>query len=320
MSDRTHTITLYMPSYNQAALLPQSIESVLNQTRRPDQFIIIDDASADDSPDIIREYQRQHPDLIDAVINPQNTGIGSVRNQAIGLARGDLVTYLDGDDLYEPEKLELEERALIQHPEAGYAFSNFGFIDQHGNPTRLWYEDNAPVPQGDLFTTIAQYAFARGVCHRCELMRTELVRAAGSYEPGLNLYEDYDLKLRVSRQHPAVGVDSVTHQYRVHEGGLHRTSFRRHYDALSHIYSKNAGLIDSLAAPQRREVRASIERNLARQAWRTIKQAAAGQHPLTRDEVRQYAGAGYAHQPMSRLFPKHRLRVLKAMHRASGPV
>jgi glycosyltransferase involved in cell wall biosynthesis len=318
MSDPTHTITLYMPSYNQAPLIPLAIESVLAQTRRPDQFIIIDDASSDESPEIIRDYQRRHPELIHAVLNTENIGIGAVRHKAISLAKGDLVTYLDGDDLYEPQKLELEERALIEHPEAGYAYSNVGFIDQHGNDTGVWYPESEPLPQGDLFSTIARYAFARGICHRCELMRTSIVRDAGSYEPGMNLYEDYNLKLRVSRHHPGVAIDRVTQRYRIHEGGLHRASYARHFDALSHIYNKNESLIDSLDEPERTKVRATINSTLASCAWRAVNQAAKGQHPLPKQDVKRYARHAYRLKPKSYLQPKHAYRVLRALSRAKA--
>lgn len=316
MSEPKHTITLYMPSFNQAPMLSLAIESVLAQTRRPDQFIIIDDASTDDSPDVIRSYERQHPDLITAVLNPINTGIGAVRNQAITLAHGDLVTYLDGDDLYEPQKLEFEERTLDEHPDAGYAYSNMGYIDQRGNETGVWYEDAEELPQGDQFSTIARYAFAKGMCHRCELMRTSLVRAAGSYEPGLNLYEDYDLKLRVSRHHPGVAVDRITQRYRIHDGGLHRASYARHFDALNHIYTKNAPLIDSLEEPERSQVRAAVGSTLARCAWRAVKQAAKGYHPLPNKEIQRYASLGYRLEPKKALHPKHIYRVIRALGRA----
>lgn len=308
-----HAISLYITSYNQAGYLRAAIESVLAQTRMPDQLIIIDDASSDESPQLIRDYQRRHPDLIDAVLRTQNMGIGASRAQAVGLARGDLITYLDGDDLYAPQKLELEERALIEQPDAAYAYSNFEFINPDGERTGLWCEPSQAPPSGNLFDQISGYKLMRGVCHRCELMRTDVLRRAGSYEPGLNLYEDYDLKLRVSREHNAVAVDRVTHSYRMHPQGLHRISYARHFDALEHVYAKNAPLIDSLPPDRRGAVRRGVNRVLARHAWRAVKQCAAGEIALKPMQTLRYASSGVKRRPGSLLLPKHPVRTVRAL-------
>ncbi len=311
-----NTISLYISSYNQARYLPRAIESVLAQTRPPDQLLIIDDASTDGSRDIIEGYRRRHPRLIDAVINDRNIGIGAVRALAVERCFAHLVTYLDGDDLYDPDKLEAEERALREHPQAGYAYSNFAFIDPEGITTGLWHDDPAaPPPGGDLFDRVATFTLARGVCHRCEMVRRELLAREGSYRAGLNLYEDFDLKLRLARRHHAVAVARPTHRYRMHPDGLHRISYAAHFDALRAVYARNAGLIESLPAGRRSAVRAGVNTVLSRYAWRAIKQSAAGEIELKPTQVLRYARAGAMLQPRSVLIPKHPYRVARALAR-----
>lgn len=316
MTTPSLTITIYIPSYNQAAMLRQAIDSVLAQTRLPDQFLIIDDCSTDESREVIEAYHREHPTLIEPIYNEHNLGIGGVRALAVERARCDLITYLDGDDLYEPRKLELEERALLDDPDAGYAYSNFTYINRDGEYLKTWCEQ-APPPSGNLFDTLAAFAMPRGVCHRCELMRTDIIRRVGAYKPGLNLYEDYDLDLRISREHRAVVVGEPTHKYRVHGAGLHRTAYTRHYDSLIHIYDKNAALFDSLPEPRRSRVRSAVDAVLARYAWRAVKQHANGEFLLGRSQLLRYARAGVAHKPASALSPKHALRVAIGLVRAA---
>lgn len=309
------TITLYISSFNQSSYLGESIESALAQTRPPDQLIIIDDCSTDGSRDVIDTYHRRHPALIEPIYNQRNIGIGAVRALAIERARGELVTYLDGDDLYEPRKLELEERALIEHPGAGYAYSNFTSIDHDGEHLKTWSDGGggALLPSGDLFDTLASFTMPGGVCHRCELVRTQIVRRVGSYEPGLNLYEDFDLALRYARHHRAVAVGEPTHRYRLHDAGLHRTSYATHFDALQRVYARNAGLIDSLPPQRRASVREGMNAVLSRYAWRAIKQCAIGEIELKPSQVMRYAHAGATLSPRSMLMLKHPYRVARAL-------
>ena len=93
-------ISVYITSYNKIQYIAQSIKSVLAQTLKPFEIVIIDDASQDGSRGIIQSYASQYPDLIFPVFNEKNIGIARCRNKALSLITGDLVTFLDGDDFF----------------------------------------------------------------------------------------------------------------------------------------------------------------------------------------------------------------------------
>ncbi len=308
------TITVYIPSYNQREYLSLAVQSVLDQTRVPDQILIIDDASTDDSPDLIRSLQQAHPGIIDVAINPSNTGIGAVRQQAINTAKGDLITYLDGDDLYFPEKLELEERALAEHPDAGYAYTNFAFIDSLGKRTGQW-NDADPLPSGDVFDRVVCFDFPSSILYRSELVRRKVLLAAKPYGPGFNLYEDYDAKLRIARHATGVAVDEIAHAYRKHEQGLHRVAYEKHYDTLAMIYAKNMHLLDGLDPARAQRLRRSIDCILADHAWRVVQQMARGQKNDDSLGVLHYARAAASHRPATLLKPKNIGRILRGLLR-----
>ena len=316
MPIKPQTISVYITSYNQPEYLALALESVLTQTRKPDQIVIIDDASTDSSQDLIRSYQQQHQGLITPVFNETNQGIAESRKRAIQATTGDLISSLDGDDLYLPNKLQLQEQALLDNPKAGYAYSNFAFIDESGTQTGVWYDDDT-LPSGDLFEHVACRRFPSNACHRNELIRREALLGAMDYEHGKNLFEDFDTLLRLSRFNTAVAVKEVTHLYRLHAVGLSRVSFAKHHDALNYFFAKNAHLLDDLDPKKKQSIQAGINTLLANTAWRSVRQMAKGQ--LKRDTSApapgpfHYAKSGIAHQPLSILSPKRASHLIRAL-------
>ena len=180
-------ISIVIVTYNFGRCLRECIESVLSQTLEPFEIVICDDHSTDNSWAIIKEYSQQYPRLIKAYQHEQN--MGPYYNGAFGVkvASGDLVSFIEGDDRWLPQKLELEWKALQRHPEAQIAYSNVYTIDAEGNRTGIWYYDGkgpAP-PSGDVFIEV----FSRRVFHNTrKTFRNELVRRLAHDEEGRGKY------------------------------------------------------------------------------------------------------------------------------------
>ncbi len=310
MSERP-TITVYIPSFNQRELLAETIDSVLAQTRLPDQILIIDDASSDGSQDLIRQYADRYPGLVDPILKEKNSGISAVRSLAIEHTKCDLVTYVDGDDTFAPRKLELEEQALLDNPEAGFAYTNFIFTDEHANPLHKWDTTNN-LPSGDLSTRVLLRKFPKGCLYRSELVRTEIVRAAGSYRPDQSIYEDYDIKIRISARAHGVAINEPLHSYRLHSAGLSSLRFATHADALEKLFEHNASIVESHNAQTKR----AVKRYLSNAAWRVVRECAKREHPLTRDSLKGYAKRAIQHRPLSICVPRNLSRLGRAWFRA----
>jgi len=101
-------ISVVLPVYNRAAYVGEAIESVLAQSLPPYEIIVVDDGSTDDSLAVIERFAR--PCL--RVVRRENGGIGAARNSGLRVASGDLIAFIDSDDLWERDKLELQVRAL----------------------------------------------------------------------------------------------------------------------------------------------------------------------------------------------------------------
>src|SRR5258708_29962312 len=117
-------ISVAMCTYNGARFLAQQLESIVAQTRLPDELVVCDDVSADESPEIIRKFAKNAPFPVRLELNEKNLGSSKNFEKAIGLCRGGLIALADQDDVWKPQKLAVLETVLENHPEVGYAFSD----------------------------------------------------------------------------------------------------------------------------------------------------------------------------------------------------
>jgi glycosyltransferase involved in cell wall biosynthesis len=125
-------VSVVIPSYNGAAFIGEAIRSVFRQSYRPVELIVVDDGSTDGSPEVIREVCRQPPLDGFRFIEQENRGAPAAIMRGLEAARGDLLTMLNGDDAYHPDRLA----ELVPHLAApcAMAFSGVGFIDETGSP------------------------------------------------------------------------------------------------------------------------------------------------------------------------------------------
>src|SRR5438445_2990879 len=113
-------VSVVIPTYNRARVVGEAIESALAQTHGNLEAIVIDDGSTDDTAE--RVGRLRDPRL--RYLGRAHAGVSSARNAGIAAATGDLVSFLDSDDLWKPDKLAAEVAALAGHPAAGGVFSD----------------------------------------------------------------------------------------------------------------------------------------------------------------------------------------------------
>jgi glycosyltransferase involved in cell wall biosynthesis len=194
-------ISVYIPSYNQKELLRQAIDSVISQTLKPFEIIIVDDASTDDSQDMIREYEKKFPGWIRPFFFEKNQGVSKVRIKALSEVQGDYVTYVDGDDLFSPLKLEIESK-LAGNGEFDLVFSNTSyFTGALWNISHIWASDKKKMPTiGNMYLQTFLRLFPRDSLFRMELVSYKLLKSEGFHDPNLKIFEDYELRIRLARK------------------------------------------------------------------------------------------------------------------------
>jgi glycosyltransferase involved in cell wall biosynthesis len=135
-------ISVAMCTYNGAEFLPAQLESIATQIRRPDEIVICDDSSTDETQSVIKNFADKSSLPIVVHTNPQN--VGSVKNfeRAIELCTGDVIVLSDQDDVWREDKLQSIETAFNTNPNAGLVFSDAEIVDEKLNSLgrRMWDE------------------------------------------------------------------------------------------------------------------------------------------------------------------------------------
>ena len=123
-------VSTIIPVYNRDAMLREAVASVLAQSWRPIEIIIVNDGSTDDTQQVMAELQSRHPETI-RLLRQDNAGPGAARQAGVALAQGEFVQFLDSDDLLLPEKFSLQVEGLRSDPQAGIAYGKT-YTREHG--------------------------------------------------------------------------------------------------------------------------------------------------------------------------------------------
>lgn len=184
------SITAIICNYNGGVYLKEAIDSVLAQEHLPDEFIIVDDKSSDDSVEIIFEAQCQNPELIKLIQHAENKGQAAGMNTAYASSSGELLAFLDSDDIWFPGKLGALHDAYLTQPEFGLFQHNLQIIIDNDRTDELYMP---AMIQGDAFELWYRYgtfpnfsptsglAIRRAVYDKLGHLPEELTIAADSY-------------------------------------------------------------------------------------------------------------------------------------------
>lgn len=122
------TISVVIPTYNSAAVIRLTLDSVLRQTVPPNEILVLDDGSTDDTVSILESFA---PKV--SVIRQSNRGVAAARNELSRLATGDLIAFLDHDDLWHPRYLEVQSGQFARHPQAAAFFTRHDNLNGYGD-------------------------------------------------------------------------------------------------------------------------------------------------------------------------------------------
>jgi GT2 family glycosyltransferase len=246
------TISVIIPTYDHAAFLPQAVESVLAQTRRADELIVVDDGSTDGTGEMVA---RRYPAV--RLLTQPNRGLSAARNRGLQAARGDLVVFLDADDWLTPDALAAKSSVLERDATLGWVYSDLFLTDEAGAVTRrvseAWRYPGRRL-EGWIFEELLLGNFFPV---HAVMARRHTVLEAGGFDERLPNHEDYDLWLRLSRRAPVAYVDRPLGYYRLKAA---RMSADRHAMAVTAL---------SIAARLERQFPGEVRQRRA--AWQRRK-------------------------------------------------
>jgi glycosyltransferase involved in cell wall biosynthesis len=202
-------VSVIMSVFNGEPYLSQAIESILSQTFRDFEFIIVDDGSTDGSPEILKERARQDA-RIRLIRNDSNLGLIVSLNEGIRVAKGEYVARQDADDISLLKRLALQVQFLDENPEIGVLGTWMTNVDENGRQV-VWKTStsHAVIRWSLLFDT--------SIAHATVMMRRSLFEGDTPFRPEMLHAEDYDLWSRLSEKSKLANLPECLYLRRLHE-------------------------------------------------------------------------------------------------------
>ncbi|NET52189.1 MAG: glycosyltransferase family 2 protein, partial [Merismopedia sp. SIO2A8] len=263
-------VSVILPVYGVEKYIKQTIQSVLDQTDQYFEIIVVDDESPDQSVDICQSFS----DPRITIVHQKNRGLAGARNTGIRHARGEYLAFLDGDDLWHPQKLEKHVCHLQNSPNVGVSYSSSAFIDDDNNPLGIYQmpkllnisighiicrnpigNGSAPVIRREVLDAIA---FQENRYGQVETF---------FFDDGFRSCEDLECWFRIATQTDWAfeGLPDVLTLYRINPGGL-SANLANHLSHWERVIEKTRSYAPEIIGQWENRARAYLLRYLARRA------------------------------------------------------
>lgn len=210
---RTARVSVVIPCYGQAHFLGEAIESVLAQSHPHREIVVVDDGS----PDPTAEVAARYPGV--RCVRQSNQGLSAARNAGFGASTGEYVVFLDADDRLLPNALAAGLRRFETHPECAFVAGRYQSIAADGSPLEDTHE---ALVEEDHYRRLLRRNYI--VVPAAVLYRRRVLEQVGGFDPSVNAAADYDLYLRIARDHPIHCYEEAVAEYRQHGASMSRKS------------------------------------------------------------------------------------------------
>ena len=224
-------VSVIVPTHNRASLISQTLESVASQTFSNWECLVVDDGSTDETEEVVAAFVAR--DARFRYYRQENAGASSARNAGLALAQGRFVTFLDSDDLLEPDKLEWQVAALDSDPNAVLVYG-LTYQFAHDDPERggIYMGDRRDMPAGQAFEQLIACSSIY-----VPLVRTSSIRSLGGFDTSLPSAEDWDMWLSLAKLGTICFEPRIALKYRLHSGNKSGNTLRN-YRCACRVVSK----------------------------------------------------------------------------------
>lgn len=196
MPSVTSEISVIIPAFNRAGVLPRALDSVLGQSLAPDEIIVVDDGSTDQTASLLARY---YPQV--TCLHQTNQGVSKARNSGVAHSQGEWLAFLDSDDEWLPNKLERQWDALQQRPDFRICHTE-----------EIWIRNGKRVNPMNKHAKYGGHIFERclplcAMSPSSIMIRRDLFEKSGGFDEQLPVCEDYDLWLRICAVNPVLFID-----------------------------------------------------------------------------------------------------------------
>jgi glycosyltransferase involved in cell wall biosynthesis len=226
----TSSVSVIIPTYNCARYIGEAIESVLSQTRKATDIIVVDDGSTDETAVVLRPYIDKRTV---SYVRQENQGPGAARNAGIALATGDYIAFLDADDALTPDSLEKRVGLIEAVPEMNFVFSDYFYQDDQASTgvallrQQRFLERFASIavetPNGTVLSSASfddVFEIPFFVTTNTVVVRKRAFEKTGVFRTDILGHEDTDMWLRLARNSPIGYIDAPLAYYKRFRGNL----------------------------------------------------------------------------------------------------
>jgi len=222
-------VSIVLPTYNQADMLPKTIESIMNQTYQDWELIIVNDGSTDGTEKYLESLKiPSTSETFKIVHHDHNQKLPSALNTGFEFAHGDYYTWVSSDSICAPYMIEALVKALDKYPDSGLVHADFFIIDENDH----------------ILTRVSNPDY----CFRSMVIRNDgnaafmypakVAKKIGMYDTDINGAEDWDYWLRISEKYSFVYVPEALYYYRIHEKSMQQTLTQEVNDSIVRMYDK----------------------------------------------------------------------------------
>jgi len=227
---RTRPVSIVITCRNYGEYLQEAFISCLNQTRRPEEIVVVDDASVDSTPDVaeslVEKYGNSRSIKVRYIRNVMRLGAAEARNKGIEAAASEYVMVLDADDQLHPVYIEKVASLLDQNPQVAIAYSSYR---EFGDRSRV-----VLLPPFDPVVLLTDC-----IIMGCAMFRKSIWQMLGGYDRN-QIFEDWELWIRiVTRGWKALGTPEPLYFYRVHGGSKDLEANKQRLEGERRIYEKH---------------------------------------------------------------------------------
>ncbi|MCK5256411.1 MAG: glycosyltransferase [Deltaproteobacteria bacterium] len=205
MEEITPKVSVIMSVYNEEKHLREAVESILNQTFKDFEFIIINDGSTDRTGDILESYADERI----VIVNQDKTGLTKALNRGLSLARGKYIARMDADDISLPKRLEKQIQFLEENTGVELVSCHFYEIDSGGCQINLC---QLPVKNEDIQKSLL---VCNQFCHGAAVFKSECIRTIGTYREFFRFSQDFDLWLRIAEKFKCANLNTPLYKWRI---------------------------------------------------------------------------------------------------------
>jgi glycosyltransferase involved in cell wall biosynthesis len=224
-------VSVIIPTFNRGILLCEAIDSVLAQNFTDLEIVVVDDGSTDHTASLCQKFGNRifyHPQ--------QNRGVAAARNQGVRLARGEFICFLDSDDLWKPNKLEIQIAFADAHPEYGLIATEIASFDRQGIVSDRSKASMYKIANG---MVIEDLLFSNWIQTSTVLVRAETLEVVGGFDEDVGQFgEDWLLWMRIASRFPVYFIPEPLVLYRIHQEKLTSRQPEIQYDGLIRIIAK----------------------------------------------------------------------------------